>query len=145
MSKGPQNGKFQKFQPQVGRLNQNHPVNKPEEDEKEPVSRYSKFWYRGGRLNQKRHVDMTEAVKEHVAKCEGIKNDHPCKNPVFRCSECGNYGCAQEVADKCSEQGFKNEKCLNCGLMGTRIPVMEEELPNYKLQWQKEVELSKKK
>jgi hypothetical protein len=127
-----------------GRLNQDRPANKPEE-EKEPVSIHSKFWYRGGRLNQKRHVDMTEEEKAHIAKCEGIKSDHPCKNPVFRCAECGNYGCAQKVADKCSEQGFKNDKCLYCGSIGTRIPLMEEELINYKLAWQKEVELSKQK
>jgi len=103
------------------------------------------FWKRGGHLNQKRHIDMTEEEKEHVAKCKGIKSGHPCKNPVFRCSACGNYGCAQEVTDKCSDQGFKNDKCLHCGAMGTRIPVMEDELAYYVTKWQKEVELSEVK
>lgn len=88
---------------------------------------------------------MTEDEKAHVAKCAGIKHEHPCKNPVFRCSDCGNYGCAQEVADKCSEQGFKNDKCLHCGLEGTRIPVMEKELAAFKEAWDKEVELAKGK
>jgi len=88
----------------------------------------NKSWHRGGSLSQKRHVEMTEEEKTHIAKCEGIKNNHPCKNPVFRCEKCGNYGCAQEVADKCTNQGFKNDKCLKCGALESRIPVMEEDL-----------------
>ena len=110
-----------------------------------PTSSFNMVWRRGGRLNQKRHVDMTEEEKAQVAKCDGIKHEHPCKNPVFRCSECGNYGCAQEVADKCPAQGFKNDKCLHCGAMGTRIPVMKKELEDFKIAWDKEVELAKKK
>lgn len=94
-------------------------------------------WRRGGKLNQKRHVEMTEEEKAHVAKCKGIKNEHPCKNPVFRCSECGNYGCCQEVTDKCTNQGFKNDKCLNCGAVDSRIPIMEDELADYIEQWEK--------
>jgi hypothetical protein len=95
------------------------------------------FWMRGGRLNQKRHVDMSEEEKAHVARCIGMKKEHPCKNPVFRCSDCGNYGCAQEVPDKCSAQGFKNDICLNCGVTGSRIPVMEEELARFIAEWEK--------
>lgn len=88
----------------------------------------TKFWYRGGKLNQKKHIDLTEAEKANIALCKGTKQNHPCKNPVFRCSECGNYGCSQEVADKCDAQAFKNDKCLQCGAVGTRIPVMKDEL-----------------
>lgn len=87
----------------------------------------NKTWRRGGRLNQKRHIGMTEDEKTDVVKCDGMKSEHPCKNPVFRCKECGNYGCAQEVMDKCSKQGFKNDKCLHCGTVGSRIPVMKDE------------------
>jgi len=108
-------------------------------------SSYNTVWRRGGRLNQKRHVDMTEEEKAKVATCEGIKHEHPCKNPVFRCTNCGNFGCAQEVLDKCSAQAFKNDKCIQCGEMGTRIPVMEKELADFKAAWEKEVELSAKK
>jgi len=93
------------------------------------------FWERGGRLNQKRHVDMTEEEKENVVKCDGVKSDHMCKNPVFRCKECGNYGCAQEVSDKCTKQGFKNDKCLQCGIIGSRIPVMEDEYDKVVSEW----------
>lgn len=101
------------------------------------VSRNNMLWRRGGKLNQKSHVEMTEEEKAHIARCSGIKADHPCKNPVFRCSECGNYGCSQEVLDKCTEQGFKNDKCLNCGSTDTRIPVMGEELEKFKEEWNK--------
>lgn len=80
---------------------------------------------------------MTEEEKEKVARCTGIKAEHPCKNPVFRCTECGNYGCDQEVIDKCTAQGFKNDKCLNCGAVGTRMPVMEDELAQYVEAWEK--------
>lgn len=92
---------------------------------------------RGGQLNQKRHIEMSEDEKIHIAHCPGMKGDHPCKNPIFRCSECGNYGCAQEVADKCTDQGFKNDKCLHCGAMGSRIPIMENEFAIYIAEWQK--------
>ena len=101
----------------------------------------NKFWERGGRMNQKRHIEMTEEEKDKVARCPGKKGgiDHPCKNPIFRCTECGNYGCAQTEADICSEQGFKNDKCLNCGATGSRIPIMEDELEEYKALWNEEV------
>ncbi|MEQ8153701.1 MAG: hypothetical protein ABRQ25_02230 [Clostridiaceae bacterium] len=99
----------------------------------------NKLWRRGGHLNQKRHIDMTEEEKTNVAKCTGIKASHVCKNPVFRCSECGNYGCDQEVADKCTAQAFKNDKCLQCGSVGTRIPVMKDELDKFIAEWEKEV------
>ena len=98
----------------------------------------NKYWQRGGRLNQKRSVDLSEKERENIAKCEGIKSSHPCKNPVFRCSVCGNYGCAQEVAEKCTEQGFKNDKCLNCGAVDSRIPVMENELARFIEEWEKQ-------
>lgn len=99
----------------------------------------NKFWMRGGQLNQKRLIDLTEEEKANIASCRGIKETHPCKNPTFRCSECGNYGCAQEVIEKCSAQGFKNDKCLHCGVMGSRIPVMEKDLAKYVAEWEKEV------
>jgi hypothetical protein len=100
------------------------------------VSPNNKFWFRGGKLNQKRHIEMTEEEKSHVAICDGIKAGHPCKNPLFRCTECGNYGCDQTVADKCTKQGFKNDKCLNCGTQGNRVPIMEDELSKYISEWE---------
>nr|WP_300090895.1 hypothetical protein [Sedimentibacter sp.] len=100
------------------------------------VSPNNKFWFRGGKLNQKRHIEMTEEEKAHVAICDGIKSGHPCKNPVFRCTECGNYGCDQNVADKCTKQGFKNDKCLNCGAQGNRVPIMADELDKYVSEWE---------
>ncbi|MHB1452376.1 MAG: hypothetical protein ACYCYM_00270 [Saccharofermentanales bacterium] len=100
------------------------------------------FWRRGGKLNQKSHIDLTEEEKAHLARCKGLKNTHPCKNPIFRCPVCGNYGCTQEIAEKCSEQGFKNDKCLNCGTIGSPIPVMEHELANYVAEWDKEMEIA---
>jgi hypothetical protein len=99
----------------------------------------NKRWPRGGRMNQKRHLDMTAEEKANIATCTGNKDEHPCKNPIFRCSECGNYGCDQEVLDKCTEQGFKNGKCLHCGATGTRIPVMKDEMAEFIAQWEKEV------
>jgi len=95
-------------------------------------------------LNQKRHYEMTEEEKARVARCDGTKHEHKCKDPIFRCSECGNYGCDQVVSDKCSIQGFKNGKCLHCGAMETRIPVMVDELAKFMEDWEKEVELADK-
>jgi len=97
----------------------------------------NKLWHRGGKLDQNVHIELTEKEKANIAKCDGIKNDHPCKNPIFRCKECGNYGCSQEVADKCTKQGFKNDKCLNCGATESRIPVMENELVAFIKEWEK--------
>ena len=103
------------------------------------VNPNNKFWPRGGNHNQKRYIEMTEEEKAHVVRCRGIKDTHPCKNPVFRCAECGNYGCDQEVLDKCSEQGFKNDKCLHCGVLGSRIPIMEKEFEKFVSEWDKEM------
>ena len=108
---------------------------KGERDFMPEVNPNNAMWKRAGRLNQKHHVDMTEEELINVASCEGIKHEHPCKNPIFRCSNCGNYGCAQEVAEKCSEQGFKNDKCLHCGKIGTRIPVMKYNLTAIQTEW----------
>jgi len=99
----------------------------------------NKFWMRGQQLNQKRLLDLTEEEKANIHRCRGIKAAHPCKNPTFRCSECGNYGCDQEVTEKCTAQGFKNDKCLHCGSTGSRIPVMEKDLAKYIEEWEKEV------
>ncbi len=104
----------------------------------------TKFWLRSGHMNQKRHFDMTPEEKANVVNCHGIKEEHPCKNPVFRCTECGNYGCDQDFVDKCTEQGFKNDKCLNCGAVGTRIPIMKFEYSKYVEEWDKEVPVIKK-
>lgn len=101
------------------------------------VFRNNELWHRGGKLNQKRHLEMTEDEKSRVAKCSGTKKDHLCKNPVFRCSECGNYGCDQEVSDKCTSQGFKAGLCLHCGSTDTRIPVMSDELEKFTAEWEK--------
>jgi len=99
----------------------------------------NEYWLRGGHMNQKRHIDIDGWREKNIACCPGDKDKHLCKNPVFRCSECGNYGCDQESLDKCSEQGFKNAKCLHCGVVGTQIPVMAEELAKYIAEWKKEV------
>lgn len=96
------------------------------------------LWHRGGKLNQKRHIELTEQEKANIAECDGIKHEHKCKNPTFRCSKCGNYGCSQEVPDKCTKQGFKNDICLNCGATGTRIPVMKDELAAFVEAWEKQ-------
>ena len=104
----------------------------------------NKSWMRSGHMNQKRHFDMTDAEKANVMTCHGNKEDHICKNPVFRCSTCGNYGCDQEFAEKCSEQGFKNDKCLHCGSIGTRLPIMKAEYDKHIAKWEKEVPEVKK-
>ena len=91
----------------------------------------NKYWLRGGHMNQKRHLEMTEEEKSNVATCLGSKDQHLCKNPVFSCTECGYYGCDQVYIDKCSEQGFKNDKCLNCGTLGTRLPIMKDAFAKY--------------
>ena len=101
------------------------------------VSPNYKYWLRGGKLNQKRHLEMTEEEKVHIARCAGVKDTHICKNPLFRCVECGNYGCSQEVAEKCTDQGFKNDKCLHCGAQNSRVPIMEHELNDYIDEWNK--------
>lgn len=104
----------------------------------------NKRWLRGGNMSQKRHLDMTDAEKANIVTCVGIKEEHPCKNPVFRCVDCGNYGCDQEFVEKCSAQGFKNDKCLHCGAVGTRIPVMKDDFAKFVAEWEKEVPELKK-
>jgi len=103
----------------------------------------NKFWMRGGHLNEKRHIDMTDEEKANVVSCRGIKDTHPCKNPVFRCAECGNYGCDQQVIEKCSDQGFKNGKCLHCSVMGSRIPIMVKEFEKFIAEWENEIPVIK--
>jgi len=98
-----------------------------------------KFWLRNAHVNLKHYADLTEEEKEKIARCDGIKDNHICKHPVFRCTECGNYGCDQIVAGKCDKQGFKNGKCLQCGVDGHRVPVMEEDLAKFIAEWEQEV------
>lgn len=99
----------------------------------------NQLWLRDGKTNQKKHIEMTEEEKANIADCSGKKGNHPCKNPVFRCITCGNYGCSQEIVDKCTEQGFLNDKCLYCGSLGTRVPVMKEDLARYIAAWEEVV------
>jgi hypothetical protein len=83
-------------------------------------------------LRNKKHlslgksIEFTEEEKSKVTRCKGIRSTHPCKDPVFRCKICGNSGCSQVLVDKCSAQGFKNAKCLHCGAIDNKIPVMSE-------------------
>lgn len=84
-------------------------------------------------------IELTETEKAKVVTCTGDKDGHLCKNPVFKCSDCGNYGCDQEFAEKCSAQGFKNDKCLHCGGTGTRQPIFKGELEAVIAQWEQEV------
>ena len=95
----------------------------------------NKRWERTGRRSEQHRVDLSEEELANAARCEGIKQEHPCKNLVFVCEDCGNYGCAQETADKCTEQGFKNDKCLHCGKVGTRSLVMKEEFAAVREKW----------
>jgi len=99
----------------------------------------NKLSLKGDNPTPKRHIEMTEEEKAKVVTCTGIKDGHPCKNPMFGCSDCGNYGCDQDFAEKCSAQGFKNDKCLHCGETGTRVPIMKGELEKYIAEWEKEV------
>ncbi len=99
----------------------------------------NKLSLKGDNPVSKRHFEMTEEEKAKVVTCTGTKDNHPCKNPMFRCIDCGNYGCDQNVAEKCSAQGFKNDKCLHCGETGTRMPIMKGELEKYIAEWEKEV------
>ena len=94
-------------------------------------------WHRGGNIpNEKRRMDLTELEKANIALCKGNKQGHLCKNPIFKCSECGNYGCTQEVAEKCDAQAFKNDKCLHCGAVGSRVPIMKDQLKSIITEWE---------
>ncbi|MFA0815571.1 MAG: hypothetical protein ACC608_07250 [Anaerofustis sp.] len=95
-------------------------------------------WIRGGKIDPKKHIEMTQEELKHVALCKGIKDTHPCKNPLYVCTACGNYGCSQETLDKCTEQGFKNDKCLHCGSVATRVPIMQEEFDEIMKAWENE-------
>ncbi|HWQ89177.1 MAG TPA: hypothetical protein VN374_04300 [Desulfitobacteriaceae bacterium] len=85
----------------------------------------SKYWLGNGHLSHKRHVDMTEEEIALIAQCTGEILGKPCRNHVYRCSVCGNYGCMQELIELCTEQGFNKDECLNCGATGSQIPVTE--------------------
>ena len=101
------------------------------------VNPMNKLWHRGGKLNEKHHFELTDEEREHIAKCDGIKAGHLCKNPMFRCEECGNYGCTQEVADKCTKQGFKEDKCLNCSALDSYVPLLLDDLDKFIEEWEK--------
>lgn len=93
-------------------------------------------WRRGGgRIPSKQRVVMTEEQKQNVARCQGTKSEHLCKNPIFRCDACGNYGCVQDFVNKCSEQAFRNDICLHCGLKDTAVPVMMDEYEQVVADW----------
>lgn len=49
----------------------------------------NKYWLRGGRLNQKRHLDMTEEEKSQIARCL----THPPKKTPNR----SRYGWAFQI------------------------------------------------
>jgi hypothetical protein len=40
-------------------------------------------WIRGGKIDPKKHIEMTQEELKHVALCKGIKDTHPCKNPLY--------------------------------------------------------------
>jgi len=86
----------------------------------------------------KNAAELTEAELAMVARCTGIKEKHPCKNMMFVCLKCGNYGCDQADIDKCSEQAFKNSKCLHCGSVDTMSHLMADKLEQYKQDWDKD-------
>jgi len=83
----------------------------------------SKYWLRNGRMNHKRFVEMEEEEIALIPRCTGEISGQPCRNHVFRCTVCGNYGCMHEMAEICSEQGFAKEACLNCGAADTYVPI----------------------
>ncbi len=91
---------------------------------------------KGGRDNDRRPAEITEEEMAKAALCGGSKRGHSCNNPVFVCSACGNYGCAQEVSGKCDSQGFKNDKCLHCGSTGARRLVLKDELAAVEEAWE---------
>jgi hypothetical protein len=100
----------------------------------------NKYWDLCDNLNQKRLGELTEAEKETMEKCRGIKEDKPCLQPLFRCVKCGYYGCVQSEKDVCTEQGFVGDICVNCGSAGTQIPILENELAGCRLDWNVELE-----
>lgn len=92
------------------------------------------------KINARKHeADMTEEEKKNAASCRGMKQTHICKNPVYLCTECGNYGCNQNDIDVCTEQGFKNDKCMNCRVVGKIALIMESEYDEIRAEWEKEV------
>lgn len=93
------------------------------------------------RVDKHIHLNATELSEAELAKvgrCIGVKEKHPCKNIMFVCLKCGNYGCDQLDIDKCSEQAFKNSRCLHCGSLDNMSPIMADELEKYKQEWDKD-------
>lgn len=101
------------------------------------IYRKDKLLRKSRHTNHKRHVDLTEEAKAKATRCKGDRNTHPCKDPVFRCTVCGNFGCSQDMLEKCSAQGFKNAKCLHCGSVDSDVPIMEDELDHVTSVWEK--------
>lgn len=102
----------------------------------------NKYWSMCETLNTKNYEEMNEDEKKNVEKCQGVKNHLPCLEPVYRCPTCGYFGCVQNAPDVCSEQGFIVDICMNCGAVGTAIPVLKSELAACMLDWNVEFEAS---
>lgn len=83
-------------------------------------------------------AELTEAELAKIGRCAGLKEKHPCKNMMFVCLKCGNYGCDQNDIEKCTEQAFKNGKCLHCGSVDTMSPIMADKIEQYKQDWDKD-------
>ena len=56
-----------------------------------------------------------------MAMCPGKrKNGSNCSSTLFRCKKCGKVGCDQATPQTCSNQGFANGKCQQCGTSGQK-------------------------
>jgi len=53
-----------------------------------------------------------------MANCQGKrKSTAICNGVVNRCDNCTNVGCDQIEARECSNQGFRSNSCLMCGVI----------------------------
>lgn len=52
--------------------------------------------------------------------CDGLRPyGMSCNGSVYKCTACGNTGCSQTTAGKCSKQAFNALfTCLQCGAVG---------------------------
>ena len=58
-----------------------------------------------------------------MSMCYGVRegsSSSKCGYNLFHCKKCKNVGCSYDNTIKCSNQLFRNGRCLRCGSVGTK-------------------------
>jgi hypothetical protein len=62
------------------------------------------------------------ARSNQMKTCQGVRSNSVgvCGSTVYRCKKCGRTGCDQSGTVTCTQQEFKDTKCVACGGIYTK-------------------------